>query len=405
MARQGVACLALLACGAQAAPPAFENISAASFHAASFGLKRRGPAALLPASLELYEVYDMSDKELCSRVVDPVEKVDPVWQDPNGSQRTDLRSQAGYDHMLLVARYNERLDWLVDLLHKWNWIQNVLVINKGPDILAPLPRDRVRIRTAHNVGREGESLLHYIIQEYDRLPERIWFLQGDPMTHQPHMHELFDPSVVRMYDPVFQPLTLQFAEYARIPERLLDAEETQLNGLVRQLYVTSSNGGIVFANGVNEDDKLAISHGVFGFRTILDAMQKEHGVTVRNETVRSICRYLNMTVPDEVDSLIPYTMSAMFYVSSIALRAYPLEFYEGVRSWLIYDDPSGREALGKAPGGTGVDTCNYMRQAGRRGYLLERLWQFMFTGSQRSGMLRQPPHNIGAAEALSVWPV
>ena len=405
MAGPSVACLALLACGVQAAPPGYDNRSAASFHAASFGLKRRGPAALLPASLELYEVSDMSDKEACSQVVDPVEKVEPVWSDPSGSPRADLRAQAGYDHMLLVARFNERLDWLVDLLNKWNWIQNVLVINKGAEVLAPLPRDRVRIRTAHNVGREGESLLHYIIQEYDRLPERVWFLQGDPMTHQPHMNELFDPSVVRLYDPVFQPLTLQFAEYARIPERLLDAEETQLDGRVRQLYVTSSNGGIVFANGVNEDDKLAIAHGVFGFRTILEAMQKEHGVAVRNETIRSICQYLNMSVPDQVDSLIPYTMSAMFYVSSIALRAYPPTFYEDLRRWLIYDDPSGRLALTQAQGGSGVDTCNYLRQAGRRGYLLERLWQFMFTGAQRSSMLRQPPHNIGAAEALSVWPV
>merc|ERR1712146_289792 len=90
----------------------------------------------------------------------------------------------------------------------------------------------------------------------------------------------------------------------------------------------------------------------------------------------------NMTEPDAVDTLIPYTMSAMFYVSSKAIKRYPKEFYEGVRKWLIYDDPSGEEALKAAPGGMGVDTCNYLRQAGRRGFLLERLWQFMFTATQ-----------------------
>ena len=78
----------------------------------------------------------------------------------------------------------------------------------------------------------------------------------------------------------------------------------------------------------------------------------------------------------------PYTMSAMFYVSGAAIKRYPKEFYEGVRKWLVYDDPTGQEPLEAAPGGTGVDTCNYLRQAGRRGFLLERLWQFMFTGTQ-----------------------
>ena len=66
--------------------------------------------------------------------------------------------------------------------------------------------------------------------------------------------------------------------------------------------------------------------------------------------------------------------------------------------WFIsgeWADPSGTAMLGqpmtepeqeqvqKAPLGNGVDTCNYLRQGGKRGYLLERLWQYMFTGHQR----------------------
>ena len=145
-----------------------------------------------------------------------------------------------------------------------------------------------------------------------------------------------------------------------------------------------------------------VVQGVYGFRTILDAMQQEHHVQERSETLRSVCRWINMTVPSAPDTLIPYTMSAMFYVSGKALRKYPKQFYEDARSWLIYDDETGKEPLRNAPTGSGVDTCNYLRQAGRRGYLLERLWQYMFTGIEKPALLRPSQRNwvVGGSPAI-----
>ena len=288
------------------------------------------------------------------------------------------------DHLLLVARYDEHLDWIGELLDQWSWIKNVLVINKGGPILAPLPPEKVIVRQARNVGREGESLLHYIIQDYDRLPERLWFMQGDPFTHQPQVKKLFDPEIVALYNNSFQPLTMQFAEYARIPESLLAAEETQLNGMVRQVYLQAATGGIKFATGLDEDDAIASSLGVLGFTNILNEMQTEHKVRARTQTVRAVCTYLNMTPPEKPETLIPYTMSAMFALSGKSVKRYPKKFYEDARRWLIYEDRTGYEQVQKAPLGNGVDTCNYLRQGGKRGYLLERLWQYMFTGHQRS---------------------
>ena len=288
------------------------------------------------------------------------------------------------DHLLVVSRYDERLDWIAELLEETPWIKNVLIINKGEPIQAPLPEDKVIVRDARNVGREGETLLHYIIQDYDRLPESLWFMQGDPFTHQPQTKRLFDPEVVALYNQTFQPLTMQFAEYAHIPESLLAAEETQLNGMVRQVYLQAATGRTKFATGLDEDDSIASSLGVLGFTNILDAMQEEHHVRSRQQTVREICDYLGMTGIEKSDMLLPYTMSAMFAVSGKNVKRYPKKFYENLRRWLIYEDQTGQEQVQKAPLGNGVDTCNYLRQGGKRGYLLERLWQFMFTGHQRS---------------------
>ena len=200
-----------------------------------------------------------------------------------------------HDHLLVISRYDERLDWIAELLEERSWIKNVLIINKGEPILAPLPEDKVIIRNARNVGREGETLLHYIIQDYDRLPETLWFMQADPFTHQPQAKRLFDPEVVALYNRTFQPLTMQFAEYARIPESLLAAEETQLNGMVRQVYLQAATGGIKFATGLDEDDPIARSYGVLGFTNILDQMQEEHKVELRQQTVRKVCNYLGIT--------------------------------------------------------------------------------------------------------------
>merc|ERR1712153_237864 len=96
-----------------------------------------------------------------------------------------------------------------------------------------------------------------------------------------------------------------------------------------------------------------------------------------------------MTEIEKDDMLIPYTMSAMFAVSGKSVKRYPKKFYENVRRWLIYEDQTGQDQVQKAPLGNGVDTCNYLRQGGKRGYLLERLWQFMFTGHQKASCVRR----------------
>ena len=346
---------------------------------ASVGVHSLPPEAVRPSDAKRALQARTMLLNVGSEEGDPCRRpVPPMLPAADPSYSSDKR-----DHLLVVSRYDERLDWISELLEETPWIKNVLVINKGEPIQAPLPEDKVIIRDARNVGREGETLLHYIIQDYDRLPESLWFLQGDPFTHQPQVKSLFNPEVVALYNQTFQPLTMQFAEYARIPESLLAAEETQLNGMVRQLYLQSETGGIKFATGLDEDDAIASSLGVLGFTNILNEMQLEHHVRLRTQTVRAICTYLNMSPPEKGDMLLPYTMSAMFAVSGKTIKRHPKQFYENVRRWLLYEDRTGQEQVQNAPSGNGVDTCNYLRQGGKRGYLLERLWQFMFTGHQR----------------------
>lgn len=70
---------------------------------------------------------------------------------------------------IVVARYNEDLDWLKDFTD-----HSLYVYDKGGNAnqyAYPLP----------NIGREAHTYIYHILQKYDRLPDRTIFLQGDPI--------------------------------------------------------------------------------------------------------------------------------------------------------------------------------------------------------------------------------
>mmetsp|Transcript_29524 Transcript_29524/g.68083 ORF Transcript_29524/g.68083 Transcript_29524/m.68083 type:complete len:623 (+) Transcript_29524:109-1977(+) len=80
---------------------------------------------------------------------------------------------------LVITRYSEDLTWL-DALPDFN----TTVYNKGTlkDLL-PAARDNLRILDVENAGREDETMLRHIHDNYDNLAEITVFLQGWPYDH------------------------------------------------------------------------------------------------------------------------------------------------------------------------------------------------------------------------------
>lgn len=94
--------------------------------------------------------------------------------------RNDLAEQDEamlVDSEVVVARYKENLDWLADCPHK------AAVYDKSdePSGLIKLP----------NVGREPHTFVHHVAENYDRLPEVTWFVQGSPFDHVPDLMQQF----------------------------------------------------------------------------------------------------------------------------------------------------------------------------------------------------------------------
>jgi len=75
---------------------------------------------------------------------------------------------------VVIARYNENIDWS-------SLFPNKVIYNKGTDI-----NGEPFIRLP-NVGREGHTFAHHIVENYDNLEEYTCFLQGNPFDHFPHI--------------------------------------------------------------------------------------------------------------------------------------------------------------------------------------------------------------------------
>jgi hypothetical protein len=102
---------------------------------------------------------------------------------------------------LVVARYNEDISWLSKVPHKLN----IIVYNKDDrrskktnmyskfEIKQPkIEHPNARIISLPNIGRESDTYLYHIINNYDKLASKTIFTQGDPFIHSPDFLELLN---------------------------------------------------------------------------------------------------------------------------------------------------------------------------------------------------------------------
>lgn len=80
------------------------------------------------------------------------------------------------NYKIIVSRYNEDLNWLLPFK------DITIVYNKGP--FHPL-LNNFNVINLPNYGRESNTYLNYIIENYDNLPEHNIFFQGKIFDHSP----------------------------------------------------------------------------------------------------------------------------------------------------------------------------------------------------------------------------
>jgi len=97
------------------------------------------------------------------------------------------------NELVVVSRYREDISWVQGSKHPF------IIYDKSEvplDITIPRP----------NTGREAETLLHYIITHYERLPDITIFLQGDPRGNPPVIpYETILQGINTPHAPIYMP--------------------------------------------------------------------------------------------------------------------------------------------------------------------------------------------------------
>jgi hypothetical protein len=76
------------------------------------------------------------------------------------------------DVEVVIAKFKENIEWIESLPFK-----TIIYDKSGDTNTSYIPRE--------NVGREAETFVYHIIQNYDNIPEYTVFLQGYPFEHTP----------------------------------------------------------------------------------------------------------------------------------------------------------------------------------------------------------------------------
>ena len=121
----------------------------------------------------------------------------------------------------VFARYNESMDWIA---HDPSIYSNCIIYNKGNrkelDNELSAIANHISIIDIPNepiFGREGDTYLRHIINNFDKLDEYIIFSQADPFTHNPFFLETIQFLIRTDSFKNYQPLTYCWKIHENVP--------------------------------------------------------------------------------------------------------------------------------------------------------------------------------------------
>ena len=249
-----------------------------------------------------------------------------------------------HDHIIIVARYNENVDWLNRLIEQHSWINKIIVFNKGEDNINNKHEDIISIVNLCNKGREGETYLHYIIDNYDTLPEHVWFIQANPFDHSPDIITLFSDISISQYNRKYQGLTYRYLE--NIPK---DIDNDN------RFFVNSNRTIDYFIDKVTQQVvDIHSFHDSSHERKVFN-MENKYDTNKFDCYYDYLCDYIGIDNPP--NNIIGYTWAAMFYVNKSQILKHKHDVYEKLCNKLL----------------------EYDEQGGDEGYMLERIWHYLLT--------------------------
>jgi hypothetical protein len=248
---------------------------------------------------------------------------------------------------IVIARYNENLDWLKKI--KKSKDIKITVYNKGKDDInvpfIPLP----------NIGRESHTYLYHIINNYDNLADQTVFCQGDPIFHSPDFINLIN-KYRKKFEPV-QPLSLRFWPDDDVPPfyepnppiPTIEATKNLWFNKQARFHVEYMNNDFITIYPYHYMD--------LNINNLMKKLKSSYGI--ENPLQFNVERFRLKDV--DLNYLVPFSYAGILSVNKQAILENSVDFYNNIMSILIYDIRNF--------------TANRKMD---HGYFLERLWLVIF---------------------------
>lgn len=221
---------------------------------------------------------------------------------------------------IVIARYNEDLEWLYNLLLKNKYI-SATIYNDGEEIIIPNNvHTQIEVLEGDHIPCEPTKYLTYIITHWNTPPdERLVFLQGDPLYHNPTLLRVFD--YIEQWDEHYQNLTL----YPHPPEKKWGCSKEIENGTAPNITVFADDARVWCDTDMDEHFTGSYYYDDWVTNTLL--------YNKSELTVSSMCSVYGITKPS--GSLFK-TYSAMFATNWKALKKHPIEVWYNVYNFIVY---------------------------------------------------------------------
>jgi hypothetical protein len=89
-------------------------------------------------------------------------------------QTKDIRGIKKTTKSLVLARYNEDVSWTKEIV---SYFDNIFIYNKGSDTI---DFDYANVKNVNNVGRESQTYVQFIIDNYNTMTDYVLFSQARP---------------------------------------------------------------------------------------------------------------------------------------------------------------------------------------------------------------------------------
>jgi hypothetical protein len=252
---------------------------------------------------------------------------------------------------LVIARYNENIEWIDKI---YDMFDKITIYNKGTIVdnkkmelfknniddlvkenktfdylynLSDIKYDKINVVTLDNLGRETQTYLYHLINNYKNISDITVFSQGHPFDHSPDFIKLLKK--IPKFENI-QPLTLCYSQPSEYKKENIGADYV---GSPPHIFIEESHKYWIDECKINvsycTDDLTVVYPFVYQYYwttfTFLPSLRKEYNFKNLRDF---IINTLNIKI--EKTDLIPFNDGAMFSVSKNVVLDNSLEFYENL---------------------------------------------------------------------------